>query len=57
MFVWCRCNSSHKIIGDEGPDHDGALARRTVFDGVPVKVDRYDNDRHLTEAGGRVGCV
>lgn len=57
MFVWCRCDFSYKIIGDEGFYYDGALVRWIVFDGVFVKVDRYDNDWYLIEVGGRVGCV
>ena len=42
-------DSGHKVAGDEGSDDHGASTGRLFLLGVSVKVQRGQNDRHLTD--------
>ena len=49
MFSGYGGDARHEVLGEEGSDGDRVLAGRRVAHRVPVKVQRHQHHRHLTQ--------
>ena len=49
MFSGYGGDAGHEVLGEEGSDGHGVLAGRRVAHHVPIKVQRHQYHRHLTQ--------